>query len=103
MVNVNGIAGDVTAQVETYLLNRFTPFMEQLEHHRAVLRSLKQGEITLEQLQLMEDGSIRIKPPAPAMTCVEEVTKMVPEVKRNGSNPKANEELAAVGSKDGTS
>ena len=103
MVNINGIAGDVTAQVETFLLNKFTPFLQELEQCRSVLRGLKQGEIKLEQMQILEDGGIRILPPAPAMTCVEEVTKMVPEVKRNGSNLKANEELAAVGSKDGTS
>ena len=102
MVNINAIAGDVTAQVETYLLNRFTPFMQQLEHCRAVLRGLKQGEIKLEQVQIMEDGTIRILPSAPEMTCIEEVTKQVPEIKKNGADPKANTELAAVGSKDGT-
>jgi len=102
MVNVNAIAGDVTAQVETYLLNRFTPFLQELEHCRAVLRGLKQGEIKLEQVQIMEDGTIRILPSAPEMTCIEEVTKMVPEVKKNGTDPKANAEAVAVGSKDGT-
>ena len=102
MVNVNGIAGEVTAQVETFLLNKFSPFLQELEHCRAVLRGLKQGEIKLEQMQIMEDGGIRILPPAPEMTCIEEVTKQVPEVKKNGADPKANAELVAVGSKDGT-
>ena len=103
MVNVNGIAGEVTAQVETFLLNKFSPFLQELEQCRAVLRGLKQGEIKLEQIQMMEDGGIRILPPAPVMTCVEEITKLVPEVKKNGADPKANTELADVGSKDGTS
>ena len=96
MVNVNGIAGEVTAQVETFLLNKFTPFLQELEQCRSVLRGLKQGEIKLEQVQIMEDGAIRILPPAPEMTCIEEVTKMVPEIKKNGANPKAAEELAAA-------
>lgn len=103
MVNVNGIAGDVTAQVETFLLNKFSPFLQELEQCRAVLRGLKQGEIKLEQIQMMEDGGIRILPLAPEMTCVEEITKMVPEVKKNGADPKANAELATAVGKDGTS
>ena len=103
MVNVNGIAGEVTAQVETFLLNKFTPFLQELEQCRTVLRGLKQGEIKLEQVQIMEDGTIRILPSAPEMTCIEEVTKQVPEVKKNGADPKANAELILVGSKDGIS
>ena len=49
----------------------------------------------------MEDGTVRVLPPAPQMTCVEEVTKMVPEVKKNGSDPKASGELVTAGN-DGT-
>ena len=101
MANTNGIAGEVAAQVTTFLLNRFDPFVEQLNQCRTVLRALKQGEIKLEQVQLMEDGTVRVLPAAPQMTCVEEVTKMVPEVKKNGADPKANEELVNAG-KDGT-
>ena len=101
MANTNGIAGEVAAQVTTFLLNRFDPFVEQLNQCRAALRALKQGEITLEQIQLMEDGSLRVLPPAPQMTCVEEVTKMVPEVKKNGADPKASAELVTAESKDG--
>ena len=85
----------------SFLINRFDPFVEQLNQCRTVLRALKQGEIKLEQIQLLEDGTVRVLPPAPQMTCVEEVTKMVPEVKKNGADPKANEELVNAG-KDGT-
>ena len=101
MANTNGIAGEVTAQVTTFLLNRLDPFVEQLNQCRATLRALKQGEITLEQIQLMEDGTVRVLPPAPQMTCIEEVTTMVPEVKKNGSDPKASGELVTAGN-DGT-
>ena len=101
MANTNGIAGEVAAQVTTFLLNRFDPFVEQLNQCRTVLRALKQGEIKLEQVQLMEDGTVRVLPAAPQMTCVEEVTKMVPEIKKNGAAPKVNEELVNAG-KDGT-
>ena len=101
MANTNGIAGEVAAQVTTFLLNRFDPFVEQLNQCRTVLRALKQGEIKLEQVQLMEDGTVRVLPAAPQMTCVEEVTKMVPEIKKNGAAPTATAELVNVG-KDGT-
>ena len=102
MANTNGIAGEVAQQVTTFLLNRFDPFVDGLNQCRATLRALKQGEIKLEQIQLLEDGTIRVLPPAPPMTCVEETSKLVPEIKKNGTDPKANEELASIG-KDGTS
>ena len=101
MANTNGITGEVAAQVTTFLLNRFDPFVEQLNQCRTVLRALKQGEVKLEQIQLLEDGTVRVLPPAPQMTCVEEVTKMVPEIKKNGAAPKANAELVTAGN-DGT-
>ena len=97
MANTNGIAGEVAAQVTTFLLNRFDPFVEQLNQCRTVLRALKQGEIKLEQVQLMEDGTVRVLPAPPQMPCVEEVAQMVPEIKKNGAAPKANAKLATVG------
>jgi hypothetical protein len=101
MANTNGIAGETVGQITTFLLNRFDPFVEQLNQCRTVLRALKQGEVKLEQIQLLEDGTVRVLPPAPQMTCVEEVTKMVPEIKKNGSDPKASGELVTAGN-DGT-
>ena len=117
MANTNGIAGDTVGHVTTFLLNRFDPFVEQLNQCRAALRALKQGEITLEQIQLMEDGQIKILPPAPVATllptpdvpCVQEMTEAFGKLadEKNGKDnkavpdPKENEAVAA-GSDSGT-
>ena len=57
-----------------------------------ILRALKNPEmlmdgapLTLERLQVMENGDIRTLPPPPKMTCVEEVTK---EFGKNGKEEK---------------
>jgi hypothetical protein len=57
-----------------------------------ILRALKNPDImvdgaplTLERLQVMENGDIRTLPPPPDMTCVEEVTK---EFGKNGKKEK---------------
>ena len=53
--------------------------------------------LTLERLQVMENGDIRTLPPPPEMTCVEEVTKEFG--KRNGKKSEtAVAELVEVGS-----
>ena len=62
---------------------------DQLASAQNILRALKNPDmlvdgapLTLERLQVMENGDIRTLPPPPEMTCVEEVTKEFG--KRNG-------------------
>ena len=88
MANLNGIAGDMVGQIVTGMLNRFDPFVDELSEYRQVLKSLKDGDLTLEQVQILETGKLRILPPPPKMECVEEVTeKMKPPKKDdNGSS-----------------
>ena len=46
------------------------------------MKALKDGELTLEQVQILETGKLRLLPPPPKMECVEEVTeKMKPPKK----------------------
>jgi len=87
MANLNGIAGDMVGQIFTGMLNRFDPFVDELAEYRQVLKGLKDGEITLEQVQILETGKLRILPPAPKMECDEEVTtKMkLPKKEEDGS------------------
>jgi len=65
---------------------------DQLAAAQNILRALKNTDmmvdgvpLTLERLQVMENGDIRILPPAPQMTCIEEVTK---EFFKNGNKAK---------------
>ena len=82
MANLNGIAGDMVGQMVTGMLNRFDPFVDELSEYRQVLKALKDGELTLEQVQILETGKLRLLPPPPKMECVEEVTeKMKPPKK----------------------
>ena len=62
---------------------------DKLASAQNILRALKNPDmlvdgapLTLERLQVMENGDIRTLPPPPEMTCVEEVTKEFG--KRNG-------------------
>ena len=64
----------------------------QLANNQNVLRALKNPDmlvdgapLTLERLQVMENGDIRTLPPPPEMTCIEEVTK---EFGKNGKKEK---------------
>tara|TARA_Y100000310_G_scaffold301508_1_gene338050 strand:- start:661 stop:918 length:258 start_codon:yes stop_codon:yes gene_type:complete len=67
MANLNGIAGDIVGQVTTSLLNRFNPFLDQLDGYRQVLKALKDGEITLDRVQIDADGSLRVLAPPPTV------------------------------------
>ena len=65
---------------------------DKLATAQNVLRALKNPDmlvdgapLTLERLQVMENGDIRTLPPPPEMTCVEEVTK---EFVKNGKKDK---------------
>ena len=88
MANLNGIAGDMVGQIFTGMLNRFDPFVDELSEYRRVVKALKDGDITLDQVQILETGKLRMLPPPPDMECVEEVTeKMKPPKKEdNGSS-----------------
>ena len=93
MANLNGIAGDMVGQIFTGMLNRFDPFVDELSEYRQAMKALKDGDITLDQVQILETGKLRILPPPPKMesgsgSCVEEVTeKMKPPKKAdNGSS-----------------
>jgi len=70
MANLNGIAGDMVGQIFTGMLNRFDPFVDELSEYRQVLKGLKDGEIALEQVQILETGKLRILPPAPTNTSI---------------------------------
>jgi len=65
---------------------------DKLAFAQNILRALKNPDmlmdgapLTLERLQVMENGDIRTLPPPPEMTCVEEVTK---EFGKNGKKEK---------------
>jgi hypothetical protein len=64
----------------------------QLSSAQNVLRALKNPDmlwngvpLTLDRIQVMENGDIKDLPPPPEMTCVEEVTK---EFGKNGKKEK---------------
>jgi hypothetical protein len=64
----------------------------QLANNQNVLRALKNPDmlwkgtpLTLDRIQVMENGDIRDLPPQPEMTCIEEVTK---EFGKNGKEEK---------------
>ena len=65
---------------------------DKLAFAQNILRALKNPDmlidgapLTLERLQVMENGDIRTLPPPPEMTCIEEVTK---EFDKNGKKEK---------------
>ena len=60
MANLNGLAGDVVGQVVTNLLNRFSPFIEELEATRQIIRDLKLGRIELSQVKSTEYGGFHV-------------------------------------------
>ena len=86
-----------------YLAEKYTKMIEaitndlgrtadKLAYAQNVLRALKNPDmlvdgspLTLERLQVMENGDIRTLPPPPEMTCTEEVTK---EFGKNGKKEK---------------
>ena len=65
MANLNGLAGDVVGQTLTALLNKFDPIVNDLDFYRQVFKALKQGEVSLRQVQIMESGQVKILPPPP--------------------------------------
>ena len=103
------------ANMGPYLAEKYTKMIEaitndlgntadKLAQAQNILRALKNPDmlvdgapLTLERLQVMENGDIRTLPPPPEMTCIEEVTRDF--VKRNGKKAEtAIAELVEVGS-----
>ena len=65
---------------------------DKLASAQNILRALKNADmlvdgapLTLERLQVMENGDIRTLPPPPEMTCIKEVTQ---EFSKNGKKEK---------------
>ena len=91
------------ANMGPYLAEKYTKMIEaitndlgntadKLAQAQNILRALKNPDmlidgapLTLERLQVMENGDIRTLPPPPEMTCIEEVTK---EFGKNGKKEK---------------
>ena len=91
------------ANMGPYMAEKYTKLIEaitndlgntadQLASIQNILRALKNPDmlvdgapLTLERLQVMENGDIRTLPPPPEMTCIEEVTK---EFGKNGKKEK---------------
>ena len=91
------------ANMGPYLAEKYTKMIEtiptdlgntadKLAFAQNILRALKNPDmlvdgapLTLDRLQVMENGDIRTLPPPPEMTCIEEVTK---EFGKNGKKDK---------------
>jgi len=58
--SLNGLAGQLLGQNVTRLLEELQLVVENLENHRRVLEMLKSQEISLDQVQLLDGGVIRI-------------------------------------------
>jgi hypothetical protein len=91
------------ANMGPYLAEKYTKMIEaitndlgntadKLAQAQNILRALKNSDmlvdgapLTLDRMQVMENGDIRTLPPPPEMTCIEEVTK---EFVKNGKKEK---------------
>jgi len=91
------------ADMGSYLAEKYTKMIEAITNDlgnttdklalaQNILRALKNPDmlvngapLTLERLQVMENGDIRTLPPPPEMTCIEEVTR---EFGKNGKKEK---------------
>ena len=62
MSSLNGLAGQLLGQNVTRLLEELQLVVENLENHRRVLEMLKSQEVSLDQVQLLDGGVIRIDP-----------------------------------------
>ena len=65
MANLNNVAGEVSGQVISYMLNRFNPVVDELERVKSILNALKSGEIELWQVIPTEAGNFDILPAPP--------------------------------------
>ena len=85
------LAEKYTKMIET-ITNDLGNTADKLAFAQNILRALKNPDmlgdgapLTLERLQVMENGDIRTLPPPPEMTCIEEVTR---EFGKNGKKDK---------------
>ena len=112
MANLKGINGELVGQITTFLMTRFETFVDRSNQLEIILKQLKAGELKLEQIQLMEDGQIKILPPPPVATlaptpdvpCVQEMTEAFGKLadEKNSKLPVFDNKAVAAGSKDGT-
>jgi len=117
MANLKGINGELVAQVTTWLMGRFEPFVDRSNQLEMMLKQLKTGDLKLEQIQIMEDGQIKILPPAPVealpptpdVPCTQEMAEAFGKLadEKNGKGSKAvpdpkESEAVAAGSDNGT-
>ena len=65
MSNLNNVAGELTGQIITHMLNRFNPIVDELERVKSILNALKSGEIDLWQVVPTESGNFDILPVPP--------------------------------------
>jgi len=84
MANLNGIAGDIVGQTVTNMLNRFSPFVDQLENYRVVMRALIEGKITIDQVTILDSGDIEVSGVSQEQS------------KRNGRNAVEDESIATA-------
>jgi len=91
------------ANLTPYLTEKYTKMIEEITNDlgrtadklafaQNILRALKNPDmivdgapLTLDRMQVMENGDIRTLPPPPEMTCVEEITR---EFGKNGKKEK---------------
>jgi hypothetical protein len=102
------------ANMGPYMAEKYTKMIEaitndlgntadKLAQAQNILRALKNPDmlvdgapLTLDRMQVMENGDIRTLPPPPEMTCIEEITK---EFGKNGKKTEtAMAELVEVAS-----
>jgi hypothetical protein len=91
------------ANMGPYLVEKYTKLIEVITNDlgnmsdrmtacQNIIRALKNPDtfvdgapLTLSRIQIMENGDVRVLPPPPADTCVEETTK---EFSKNGKREK---------------
>tara|TARA_Y100000296_G_C5060820_1_gene199716 strand:- start:9 stop:305 length:297 start_codon:yes stop_codon:yes gene_type:complete len=95
MANLNPLAGKIVGQVTTNLLNEFNPYLDRLETYQQVLGALKRGEITLDQVQQMEDMTLRVMPAPPVAGCNQDMSASMTQLAES-KNGKKEESVGAA-------
>ena len=66
MANTNGLAGDMIGKVYTKLANQLETFADQSNKFYMIIKALKDGELTLDRIQVLENQEdVKILPPIP--------------------------------------
>jgi hypothetical protein len=76
MADLQGLAADAHGQTVSYLLNRFSPYVDRMNKYHQVLEALIAGKLDVAQLAFDENHQLIISPPL--------VTPSVPAT--NGKN-----------------